>query len=244
MAPVFSTDQLNFTLQPQSDTWSIRTISQNLRIMNASMALTWREAGRTHTTRLEISRAEKVAEEQATHSLGPANHLTLRIPINPTLDAEVCFSLLHSSPTMLMVAGSEERNDKLSGVHFSSPEVDLAFYSNGWQSWSYAGLVGADQKMPGTRLGPIRRTMIDQPGTRFPRGRGKFHSDMFGVLLDRNSHTGILVGFLSQSAAFGTVESCLDGAQPSLHLRVKTSSQIGLALISSTRDPVTPCQHI
>lgn len=257
MATSLSTDQLNFTFQPQSDTWSIRALSQNLRIMNASMALTWREAGRTHTTHLELSRAEKVAKEQAAHSFGPANHLTLRIPINSTLDAEVCFSLLHSSLTMLwrleiknkgasaiqlisadmMAAGLdkrtgfwgrirqprahviEERNGKLSGVHFSSPDVDLAFYSNGWQSWSYAGLVGADQTMPGTRLGPIRRTMIDRPGASIPSGRGRVHSDMFGVLLDRNSYTGILAGFLSQNEAFGTVVSCLEGTQPSLHLR-------------------------
>ena len=257
MTPSLYTNQLNFTLQPQSDTWSIRTISKDLRIMNASMALTWKEAGRMHSTQLEFSRADDVAKEQAAHSLGPADHLTLRIPINSTLDVEVCFSLLHLSPTMLwrleiknkgtsaiqlisadmMAAGfdnrtgflgriretrahfNEERNGELSGVHFSSPDVDLAFYSNGWQSWSFAGLVGAEQTMPGTRLGPIRRTMIDQPGARFPRGRGRVHSDMFGVLLDRNSHAGILAGFLSQSAAFGTVESCLNGTQPSLHLQ-------------------------
>jgi hypothetical protein len=181
MSTSLSTDQLNFTLQPQSNTWSIRTLSQDLRIMNVSMALTWREAGRTHTTHLEFSRADEVAKEQAAHSLGPATNMTLRIPINSSLDVEVCFSLLHSSPTMLwrleiknkgasaiqlisadmMAAGldkrtgflgrirqsrahsNEERNGGLSGVHFSSPDVDLAFYTNGWQSWSYAGLVGA-----------------------------------------------------------------------------------------------------
>ncbi|TET32737.1 MAG: hypothetical protein E3J69_08410, partial [Anaerolineales bacterium] len=73
--------------------------------------------------------------------------------------------------------------------------------------------------MPGTRLGPIRRTMIDQPGASIPRGRRWVHSDMFGVLLDRNSYAGILAGFLSQNEAFGTVLSCLEGTQPSLHLR-------------------------
>ncbi len=42
---------------------------------------------------------------------------------------------------------------------------------------------------------------------------------MFGVLLDRFSHTGILVGFLSQRAAFGSVVSNMEGEKPSLHLR-------------------------
>jgi hypothetical protein len=114
---------------------------------------------------------------------------------------------------------SEERKGRLSGVQFSSPECDLAFYSNGWQSWSYAGLVGTDQSMPGTRLGPIRRPMLDQPGASIPRGRGRVRSDMFGVLLDRISHTGMLAGFLSQRAAFGSVVSYMEGEKPSLHLR-------------------------
>ena len=169
----------------------------------------------------------------------------------------MCFSLLHSSPTMLwrlgiknkgasairlisavmMAAGpdertglyghlrqtlahfNEERNGRRSGVHFGSPDVDLAFYSSGWQSWSYAGLVRADQSMPRTRLGPIRRPMVDQPGASISRGQGRVRSDMFGVLLDRNSHAGILAGFLSQTAAFGTVVSYMGGEKPSLHLR-------------------------
>jgi len=225
--------------------------------MNASMALTWKEAGRRHTAQLAFSRANEVDEGKVVHSLGSADQLTLLIPINPCLEVKVYFSLLQSSSTMLwrleiknkgtsairltsadmMAAGSDERkglydhirqtrarfneesNGRLSGVHFPTPEIDLAFYSNGWQSWSYAGLVEANHSMPRTRLGPIRRSMVEQPGVTVPRGRGKAVSDMFGVLLDRLSHTGILAGFLSQRAAFGTVMSNFGGDIPSLHLR-------------------------
>ncbi len=199
---------LNFLLQPLLDAWSIRAISHDIQIMNASMALTWMEAGRRYTTQLAFSRADEVDKGKPAHLLGSAAQLTLRIPVNSCLEGEVCFSLLHSSPTMLwrleiknnggsairlvsadvMAAGSDERlglndhlrqnrphlsearNSSLSGVQFASPESDLAFYSNGWQSWSYAGLVGADQSMPGTRLGPIRRPMLDQPGASIHRG--------------------------------------------------------------------------
>ena len=257
MDPSLFSSHLNFFFQPQLDTWSIRAISHDLQIMNASMALTWMEAGRRYTTQLAFSRADEVDKGKPAHSLGSAAHLTLRIPINSCLEVEVCFSLLHASPTMLwrleiknkgasairlisadmMAAGSdermglygqlrqalahfnEERNGRRSGVHFASPEIDLAFYSSGWQSWSYAGLVGADQSMPRTRLGPIRRPMVDQPGVNIPRGQGRVRSDMFGVLLDRISHVGILAGFLSQRAAFGTVASYMGGEKPSLHLR-------------------------
>lgn len=238
------------------DTWSIGTISHDLQISKASMVLTWIEAGRKHTTHLKFSRADEVNKGEAVQSFGSSDHLTLRIPINARLEADVCFSLLPSSPTMLwrlkiknkgtspirlisadmMAAGldeskksfgrrrnrahlSEERNGPLSGVHFASPKIDLAFYANGWQSWSYAGLVGADQARPGTRLGPIRRTMIERPGVRNPNGQGRVLSDMFGVLLDRTSHIGILAGFLSQNEAFGTVGSNMGGERTSLHLR-------------------------
>ena len=257
MDPAISSPYLHLFFQPQLDTWSIGTISHDLQIMNASMALAWQQAGRRHAAQLEFSRADEVVKGKAAHSYGSAEHLTLRIPIDSSLEIDVCFSLLHSSPTILwrleiknkgmsairlisadmMTAGfegskrpfgrprnirahsNEERNGTLSGVNFASPEIDLAFYTNGWQSWSYAGLVGADQSMPGTRLGPIRRTMLERPGVTNPSGQGKALSDMFGVLLDRNSHTGILAGFLSQNAAFGTAASNMGGEIPSLHLR-------------------------
>ena len=257
MDPSLSSSLLHFFIQPKLETWSVRMTSHDVQIMNASMALTWKDAGGRHTKQLEFSQADDVSKGKATHSLGSADHLILRIPVNSYLEAEVCFSLLHTSPTMLwrleiknkgtsairlisadmMSAGSQgstkmlphrsktrthfngENDDALSGVHFASPEIDLAFYSNGWQSWSYTGLVGANQSMPGTRLGPIRRSMIDQPGAIIRSGRGRVRSDMFGVLLDRISHTGILAGFLSQKEAFGTVVSDLGGEKQSLHLR-------------------------
>ncbi len=262
MDPSLITSHLNLFFQPRLDTWSIRTISHDMQIMNASMALTWMEAGRRCTTQLSFSRADEIDKGKAAPSLGSATHVTLRIPINSCLEVDVCFSLLHSSPTMLwrleiknggpsairlisadmMAAGldkrkgfyghlrqwsghfNEERNGRRSGVHFASPEVDLAFYSSGWQSWSYAGLVGADQSMPRTRLGPIRRPMVDQPGASIPRGQGRVRSDMFGVLLDRISHAGILAGFLSQKAAFGAVMSYMGGERTSLHLRTYLDS--------------------
>ena len=112
------------------------------------------------------------------------------------------------------------------GVHFASPETDLAFYSNGWQSWSFAGLIDAGHSMPGTRLGPIRRTMVNRPGRRPPAGQGRVDSDMFAVLLDRVSHTGVLAGFLSQKKAFGSIAASMEGKTPSLHVGINLDNAL------------------
>jgi alpha-galactosidase len=119
--------------------------------------------------------------------------------------------------------------EKGAGVRFPSAEPDLAFYANGWQSWSYSGLIEATQSMPGTRLGPIRRTMVDRPGKIPPRGQGRVDSDMFAVLLDRLNPIGVLAGFLSQREAFGSVASSMKREIPSL--------QLGLNLDRARLDP-------
>jgi alpha-galactosidase len=62
--------------------------------------------------------------------------------------------------------------------------------------------------------------MRENPGTPYPGGRGLFSADMFGVLGDRRSRTGILAGFLSQKQAFGYLEARLDAMAPRLRLAV------------------------
>jgi alpha-galactosidase len=95
---------------------------------------------------------------------------------------------------------------------------DLAFYSTGWQSWTFSGALGADERMPRTHLGPFTTPMTVNAGSRIPRRRGTFTSDMFGVIGDRRHRVGLLVGFLSQREAFGTVDARLDTASPNLCL--------------------------
>ncbi|RPI29836.1 MAG: alpha-galactosidase, partial [Chloroflexota bacterium] len=125
----------------------------------------------------------------------------------------------------LMQAGFQERyspgrKSNLPGgkIHLSSTPGDLAFFSNGWQSWNFTGAYGIEDRFRRTRLGPFASPMRVNLGTPHPRRRGHFSSDMFGVLGDRKHRSAILAGFLSQEEQFGTLVASIDPAAPSLRL--------------------------
>jgi len=101
-------------------------------------------------------------------------------------------------------------------VRLHADPGDLAFFTNGFQSWSYAGTLGPGDRMPRTRLGPI--LWPENPDTPVSRRPGDFVAHMFGVLVDRTHRSGLLAGFLSQRQAFGTLQTRLARYAPSLHL--------------------------
>ncbi len=94
---------------------------------------------------------------------------------------------------------------------------DLSFYTNGWQSWGYAGSLMRSDRAPNTRLGLFTLPRVNA-GTPRPPGRGQFGSDMFGVLCHRGLRTGVLAGFLAQQAAFGSLLADVRGLPPTLQL--------------------------
>ncbi len=94
---------------------------------------------------------------------------------------------------------------------------DLAFFSNGWQSWSYTGVYGPRDIYRATRLG-LLRLPTENSGTPHTRRPGLLASDMFGVLGDRKHRTAILAGFLSQKQHFGSLEVLMDDLSPALRL--------------------------
>jgi len=104
------------------------------------------------------------------------------------------------------------------GLGFDRSSSDLAFYTNGWQSWNYAGTLGIDDPYPRTKLGPLTLPMRENSGTPKPSRQGHYISNMFGVLGDRVSRVGLLVGFISQQQTFGIVEGWLDPTLPALRL--------------------------
>ncbi|MBS1250673.1 MAG: Alpha-galactosidase [Chloroflexi bacterium] len=96
---------------------------------------------------------------------------------------------------------------------------ELAFFSNGWQSWSHTGSYGADEIYRQTRLGFFGAPMWYNAGTPLPKKPGYLVSDMFGVLGDRQHRSGILAGYLSQKEHFGTLKARLDDPlYPALYL--------------------------
>jgi alpha-galactosidase len=111
------------------------------------------------------------------------------------------------------VSGSAKRK-KSAGAGCDSHPLNLAFFSNGWQSWSRTGRYQATDQYLQTRLGFLRSPLVKNQHTPNPRRSGMFASDMYAVLGDNYSRNGILCGFLSQRNHFGTLEAWLGGSSP------------------------------
>ena len=97
------------------------------------------------------------------------------------------------------------------------PSSDYAFFSNGWQSWSYAGVYSTKDRYRSTRLGPLRLPVNVNSSSPRPHRAGAFASDMFGILGDRVNRSAVLIGFLSQLNNFGSIEA-LTTPTPALRL--------------------------
>jgi alpha-galactosidase len=100
----------------------------------------------------------------------------------------------------------------------SSHPFNLAFFSNGWQSWSRTGSYRPADQYLQTHLGLLRAPLVKNARTPNPHRSGMFASDMFAVLGNRATRSGILCGFLSQKNHFGSLESWLGGNSPTLKM--------------------------
>ncbi len=105
-----------------------------------------------------------------------------------------------------------------SGLVISGDRRLVRFFTNGWQSWSYAGSLGLADRQPQTRLGLLSRPIFFNPSTSKPVAPGHFVSDMFGAVIDPPARSGLLAGFVSQQQAFGSLETYLDSPSPGLRL--------------------------
>lgn len=113
---------------------------------------------------------------------------------------------VHIRKIEILRLGSHE--DKGSQFIFSSRKAaDLLFFTNGWQSWSYAGAYNFSQGQRRSILGPFQLPQVVNPGTPYTSSRGRHTSDFFGVLADKAERKGLVLGFLSQKQHFGTLEA-------------------------------------
>ncbi len=89
------------------------------------------------------------------------------------------------------------------GVSLGAKPDEVRLYSNGWQSWSFAGSLGPQDRMPRSRLGPLTAPLYTDAGAGKPRQRGDFTSEWF-VVLGQPQGPGLIAGYLSQRQAFGS----------------------------------------
>jgi len=100
----------------------------------------------------------------------------------------------------------------------SPSRADLAFFANGWQSWSFSGAYAAGAAQRSSRLFFIPNAYCHNPSTPRPGRAGHFSGDFFGVIGDRARRTALLAGFLSQREQFGSLEGWLQEDAPRLRL--------------------------
>jgi alpha-galactosidase len=96
-------------------------------------------------------------------------------------------------------------------IDLNQNSSQLACFVNGWQSWSSSRLYHANEKQRVSGLRFAMEPMWHNQTTPIFRQPGHFASDMFTTITDPASHTGILVGFLSQKQHFGHAEVNLTG---------------------------------
>jgi alpha-galactosidase len=127
--------------------------------------------------------------------------------------------IAHASLPLMKYTGFRHGSSFPNGSISLSHELgEPAFFSNGWQSWSYSGAYGSSDRFRRTRLGPLTSPMRVNAGTPHHKRAGLISSDMFGVIGDRINRKGILIGFLSQSEQFGSMEALLDPFEPALRV--------------------------
>jgi alpha-galactosidase len=112
----------------------------------------------------------------------------------------------------------KRRGDESLSLGFEGENPEFAFYTNGWQSWNYAGSLDISDPSPWSRFGPIDHPMRINTGTPRPKSKGHFISDFFAVFGERSSRLGFILGFLSQRQAFGTIEALIHPDHPALRM--------------------------
>jgi alpha-galactosidase len=260
---VFDTENGCFCLDSlKFDGWSIN---------NAYLGLQFEENGRRYSISSEkwFPVAETIDRLDTTHGAVRQLQMDFKIPSHP-LDCRLMFQLCDNHPIFLWKMRVHNNggqpikihrcellklSDRLSGnLTLGNDEAweNMAFYANGWQSWSLSASYSAHQKAQRTRLQMIQTPLVVNAGTPQPRGAGHFSADFYGVLGDRSSRRAALVGFESQQQHFGTVEACLkapvklelwangDAARLEPGCDVETDNAVIYAFSLDQDDPLAP----
>ncbi len=221
MISPLTSDFFHFSLNTDGYSWNLETAGEHgFELKSVRIQVDYLLAGKPRQTGL-YWRSSQVQEQ---HSLtSPLGDLHV-VDIYPSPDAqglEYSLSFAVSDPHKLFLWKLMMRNHgnlpvqivRITLLDLGEAEetlgemADPAFFSNSWGSWDHTGVFGHQDQFRRTRLGIFSAPMRINPGTSQPKQRGVFAADMFGVLGDRKSRKGLLVGFLSQEHHFGSIEA-------------------------------------
>lgn len=240
MDAILENSWLQFSIHLDNLYWSLNWRNDRIPgLRGVRMGVDYRLDGRKWNIRagspvLDLNTATLPASphgplKQARLSLGPdANGIrwavTFSLPTNLpmllwqfTLENEAQ-SPIYVDRLSVLEAGAGLKDSHLDPPSAIGPLSSPAFFSNGWQSWSYAGVYGPGERFMSTRL-PFFRSPTDvNAGTPQPKERGRFSSDFFAVLGDRESRGALVAGFLSQRQHFGSLEAVLNPNDATLRM--------------------------
>lgn len=243
MDVTLQSDDLEFVVGLPTGTWGVHSRHQDsLGLTGARLGMAWSkertrrtwngQMGGARFVEADIDDAPELPSRSGVIELDVEGEVKLVLEISlglalPALFWRVRLANHSSQPIrleridMLRLDGQTRRErgrGPSSGLRLQPGIPDLAFFSNGWQSWSVTGAVGRSDRPPRTRLGPLSLPMSRGAVGRQPRGRGVFTSEMFGVVGDRIARTGLLLGFLSQRQTFGGLRVKIARPDPDIHV--------------------------
>ena len=218
MAHIIESPFLQLVIDPENASWSLSSRQERFPTVEAVRMEVWYRMGRGLFLALSRWNEPQWLPPQTVGSPhGLLKQTSLIFHDDNRVGYILTFALSEQHP--LMVWNVTVRNDSHKTVLLQRlvmldakryhPKGVPGFFSNGWQSWSYTGAYGQDDRFRRTRLGPFYTPLRVNRGTPHPRSPGHFGSDMFGVIGDRHQRTGLLAGFLSQKQNFGSLEARL-----------------------------------
>jgi len=243
MSPALTTPTLRFEV-PGGGEWAVQPLSSSAPGLRSRLSVSWCDSGGVHQDPLRLDPESFATASRSDPNLGRLLAASLGESVGRgALHAQVEFGACLDSPMLIwrITLRNEQsravtlvRAGLLEGAQPGSsgapilwgaghrsggdpPGTHLSFFTNGWQSWGYAGLLRPADRAPGTRLGRVTQPRANVSTPR-PRARGQFGSDMFGVVSHRGWRSGLLVGFLTQQAAFGSLLADLRRDPPTLSL--------------------------
>lgn len=216
MSTILRHNQHSLILHTTDACWTVRSASgARADRLRAGLTYSLEDRRITHSPEAWQVTAEERDHKQAAASWEAPGGLRIQIVFQLSGSSEpfLRWQMQVTNRGRLPVAinSLELMNGGQDGLPWLGPALEKpAFFSNGWQSWSYTGTYQPGETYRRTRLRPFIEPLLYDPAAPAPKRAGHFTSDMFGVLGCRSSRRGILAGFLSQQAQFGFVECAFD----------------------------------
>jgi alpha-galactosidase len=227
------TKDFQFSFAPLSGTMTLTARTSPTMQLKARIGATIEIDGKNHALLKPawsiLETEEPIIQE---HSTGPIRQITIHLDTNlHGVQLVLRCGLSISQPMALIQLELRNQSRKtikvrqLTLLDIESGDLQLGdtpttaptFYSNGWQSWSTTGSFILGDKQQTSMLKRLQNPMTVNPDTPQPKGRNHFTGDMFGLVGDRESRVGLVAGFLSQKAHFGSLETVFS-PEPSLRV--------------------------